>query len=262
MILFSDFDGTLYPHDHPEIFNYNLQMIQKFRAAGNQLVLATGRSLGSLKRAFPDYQSYLDAVMLDNGSVCLDYASKIIFQRTMPPKLVDEVTRVLRSYKSKDNEIEFIYYYDLLEHPDSCGNITKIRCWFSDDACAQEALRELSNRFSSRTQNFLCPNPTPAPPKFSWIKETSNVNTFIEIIAKESGKETAIEHYLERYSVTRNHIASVGDGINDLEMLKHFNGYAITNSPKQVIQTVGEDHVVTSVGKLIEQLLTKGKEQP
>lgn len=52
MIVFSDFDGTFYPHDNEEIFAANLQVVQSFRKAGNKFCLATGRNLSSLERAW------------------------------------------------------------------------------------------------------------------------------------------------------------------------------------------------------------------
>ncbi len=127
MILFSDFDGTLHPRDdETEIFLANLQMVRKFRAAENQFCLATGRSLSSIKRAWPAYQDYLDGMLLDNGSVCINSDNEILFQYSMPKPLVDDIIAFINQIDPDGSRTQFVFYYDLSEHADATSPLIPI----------------------------------------------------------------------------------------------------------------------------------------
>ena len=71
MILFCDFDGTLFRRDIEGEFERNLEAIQRWRAAGNLFVMTTGRSPSSLGGVLPNYFDYFDYLIGDNGAVSL-----------------------------------------------------------------------------------------------------------------------------------------------------------------------------------------------
>lgn len=54
MILFSDFDGTLFRRGIEGDFETNLEKIKLWRKRGNKFALTTGRGLGSILNAFPE----------------------------------------------------------------------------------------------------------------------------------------------------------------------------------------------------------------
>lgn len=254
MILFSDFDGTLHPRDdETEIFLTNLQMVQKFRAAGNQFCLATGRSLSSVKRAWPTYQDYLDGMLLDNGSVCINSDNEIIFQYSMPKTVVDSIIAFINQIDPGNNRTQFVFYYDLSEHADSDGAVTKIRCWISGGDFASAVFEAFKENFHDQTQAFMME--CAFPPDHSWAGKVKGLTSFIEIVDKEAGKENGIRDYAKVSNINPSEITTVGDDTNDKIMIQKFNGYVVRKPDSQILDLVPPDHVVDSVGELIQKLL-------
>ena len=254
MILFSDFDGTLHPRDdETEIFLANLQMVQKFRSAGNQFCLATGRSLSSLKRAWPTYQDYLDGMLLDNGSVCINSDNEIIFQYSIPKPVVDDIIAFINQVDPGGNRTQFVFYYDLTEHADPNGAVTKVRCWISGGDFAKTVFRAFKENFHNQTQAFMME--CAFPPDHSWAGKVKGLTSFIEIVDKTAGKENGIRDYAKVSSIPHLEIATVGDDTNDAAMIQKFNGYVIRKPDSQILNLVSSDHIVNSVGELIGKLL-------
>lgn len=253
MILCSDFDGTLYPHDETEIFLTNLQKVQGFRAAGNQFCLATGRSLSSLKRAWPTYQDYLDGMLLDNGSVCINSNNEIIFQYNIPKTVVDNVITFINQVDPDGSRTQFVFYYDLTEHANPNGAVTKVRCWISGEDFAKTVFSDFKKNFHHQTQAFLAEHAF--PPNYSWASKVEGLTSFIDIVDKEAGKENGIRDYTKINNIPNSEIITVGDDTNDAIMIQKFNGYVVRKPDSQILDLVSPDHIVNSVGELIQKLL-------
>ena len=99
MIIISDFDDTLCPHGDEVTFQENLQAVTRFRAqADNEFVLATGRSLSSLERTFPNFRNYMDFVILDNGSVCYETKNdNVLLEYTISKQVVSNIMKLISS---------------------------------------------------------------------------------------------------------------------------------------------------------------------
>ena len=76
MIIFADFDGTLYPHDDDQTVKANLAALKNWRAVGNKFCITTGRSIRSLIRQMPELQELSDYYIVDSGSIFLRHFQK------------------------------------------------------------------------------------------------------------------------------------------------------------------------------------------
>ena len=64
---------------------------------------------------------------------------------------------------------------------------------------------------------------------------TSWHDTGIDIVAKGSGKDVGIKHFIERYGIERDDTMAFGDGENDIRMLKYAGvGVALGNAKEEV----------------------------
>lgn len=248
MIVFSDFDGTLYPHDNEEIFTDNLQAVQSFRRAGNKFCLATGRNLSSLERAWKDYAGYLDALVLDNGAICIDPQGHPIIQLSIPLTILQEITRdVLENF---ENTSFVAYNCDLSERPDLTQDVTKARYWTLDNESADQIALYINRHYSNRVKAYALHDCIPTR-NLDFID--TRCQAFVDIAAINAGKENAIAK-LSAIIAPDEHIVTVGDGTNDIDMLKHFDGYAIASGNPLITAAVAKSHVVGSVTELISLL--------
>lgn len=249
MILVTDFDNTLYSKHNPNVLTDNLQAARTFRQAGNQFILATGRSISSLSRVLPDPYRHFDYLILENGAVCLDQTSKTLFRCNIPERLCMNISRdILQNFGQ--TAVAFIYYHDNSEWPKPSSHTTRIRCWTTTPLIGHQILDYLRKTYSDQLQIFLSRDAVLA--NYSWIANPEQFHSFIDITAKNSGKENAIQRLM---SPPPQRIITAGDDTNDIGMLTQFEGYAMKNSTPEVLSLLPKDRIITSIHSLIETRL-------
>lgn len=246
MLVFSDFDNTLYPHSDDAGFSRNLKSVQKFRQQGNRFCLATGRNQSSLERVWPDYRNYLDYVILDNGAVCLNQRGDVISQETIPLPIVDDIAKRIADEFGKD--IALVFYHSAKEWPEPTNSTTKIRCWTKDLAIAQLISNKIDSAFGKSLQSFI-PNGV-VKLNVKWIKDPESYHSFVDIVSTKAGKDSIIQQLSDAYPNER--IITVGDGMNDLVMIQKYDGYAMHSSVPEVLRIVNPTHIIESVADLLE----------
>ena len=76
--------------------------------------------------------------------------------------------------------------------------------------------------------------------------------TAVNIMSSSAGKERALERVAAQFGEPA---FAVGDGGNDIEMLRVFDGYIMSTAREELRQEFGVDRIVCSVAELIERLL-------
>lgn len=248
MIIFSDFDETLHPRDDEATFTKNLEKIREFRERGNKFCIATGRSQASLGRVWPEYKDYLDYAIVDNGAICLDGQGAEIFQETMPLEVVEDIAQeVMAKY---GDEVQMVFYREAKEWQEPGLGTTKVRCWTRDAATAQAICGEIDAKYGESLRSFVAR--TAVMTSLPWVEDPEQYASFVDTMTLDAGKHNAVRRLAEKYPEER--IVTVGDDLNDLEMIREFDGYAVQNSMPEVLEIVKPDHVVGSVAELIERM--------
>lgn len=67
----------------------------------------------------------------------------------------------------------------------------------------------------------------------------------VDVISKNAGKENAIKILLETLKIPKEEVVTIGDGRNDVEMIKEYNGYSMETA---------EDDVKKSASKIFETI--------
>ena len=248
MIVFSDFDKTLYPHYDDAQFLENLKAVEEFRRAGNLFGLASGRNLSSLKRVWPKYQQYVDYLILDNGAACFDAKGNLLFQNVMTKDLAEQISQDIITNCAAD-EVVFIYYDATQENLELNHAVTKLRCWATSPMIAEKILQIVQAKYSDATQAFIDKNAQISG--ITCIAEAEKYHAFVDMIAIEAGKEKAIKQLCLQQTFGK--IVTIGDDINDLGMIENYNGYAVQGGTPKVLEKVPPNHVVGSVAELLRR---------
>ena len=74
----------------------------------------------------------------------------------------------------------------------------------------------------------------------------------IYIYHKDISKSKSIELVSNLENISKNNIYTIGDNINDLEMLRDYNGYAIASAKEEIKEIAGNN--IASVSCLIRKL--------
>ena len=86
-----DYDGTLTTGARPD--DDVLAALAEVRAAGQRVVLVTGRILAELRHVFPDVDDHVDAIVAENGTVVSGATGHRRLVPPVPPVLEDALTR-------------------------------------------------------------------------------------------------------------------------------------------------------------------------
>lgn len=217
--LISDFDGTLYDDN----FLNNVKSVKNFVSQGNIFIINTGRTFESIKRAIKGYEIPYQYLICSDGACIYDENDKIIYSQYLDDEFKNKVCSYLQNNKDI-KKIMFDNCYTLTT--DVNEKICRCFCTCLDKKLDIKICNELNKE--NNIKAYISPN---------WVNILSvNINKMVAI------------KYLEK---SLGNIYSVGDSINDIEMLEMYNGYVMEKNEigKCNLQTV------SSVEKLIDKIL-------
>ena len=113
--------------------------------------------------------------------------------------------------------------------------ISKLQKVFANLELAQKANEEINDKYQNKAISYL-------------VASTNS----IEIVSAKANKAKAMKTIAALEKVSSKRIYTVGDSMNDLEMIKKFNGYCMVNAEENV-KTVCSSRC-KSVAELIEKI--------
>lgn len=224
-MIISDFDDT---------FNNNLEKnikyANKFMNDGNIFVIATGSS----------YQSYNDKLngnifipnyIIANHGTLIYKNGNIIFEKTINKDLVDGIYNIiLKEY----NISYFFCNKDIRMSQKPLDKTVKINIEFKNKKDAIKFKNKIIKKFGKYVNCYLM------------------YDKVIEIISIDTSKIIAINKIINIEKIDKDDVYTIGDGYNDLEMIKLFKGYAMKSSVKELKQTAIE--TLNNVHELIQKI--------
>ena len=255
MNLFCDVDGTFWQHSDTDFVQYkrNIEAVKRFRAAGNIFGFATGRGRPSMLRNFPDYIENADYLVVDNGSFAVDVKKdKLIGEIVFEPSELKRIIDIATSFYP-DNRMAISYHGYTQEYCFPIAPIGKVRLWLLSGSLIDPLINKISSELGSDKIKMHHERHA-VKSSLSWVG--SEYSAFINVMPFESGKEEAISRLVKSEKLQGETIV-LGDDLNDIAMIKRFNGYAMRDSHPKLLQEVTEDHIVDSPEELIDKLLEK-----
>lgn len=253
MNLFCDIDGTFWQHSDTDFTQYakNLEAVKRFRAAGGIFGFATGRGVPSMRRNFPDYIDNADYLIVDNGSFAVDVKAEkligeIVFEPNGLKRIVNIATRIY-----PDNRLAISYHGYLQEYRYPIAPIGKIRLWLLDESLIDPLMNEISLEIGEGKLKMHHERHA-VKSSLSWVG--SEYHAFMNVMPYESGKEEAITRLIKTERLEGQTVV-LGDDLNDIAMIKRFDGYAMRDSHPKLLKEVSEDHIVNNPEELINKLL-------
>lgn len=211
MIICADFDDTIYFGEESAKTIANLNAIKKWHSEGNIFILASNRSLGSLKRTLLNWQDYFDYLILDGGAKILNHNQELLHSNILNQSIITELLNILENSPTQP-EVKF-YSLDIEDYESTPSSaITKIYFHFQNQSDAEAFQAKITHI----DINIL-----------SWQHVPSDY--CIEITPQVTNKANALRQLINIANL-QDSIATIGDNVNDYEMLTEFNGYTIVGS--------------------------------
>ena len=211
-ILVSDYDNTFYINEY-DIKN-NIQNVEKFRNKDNIFVIATGRSYYDFNKKLKEYPIKYDYLIINQGATILDLDGNIIEKYIIDENIKNAIIQDLELCNQ-----DTMFVCSVLESRVSIesSNITKIHKRIETIEEAEKMNNIINNKYSSHIISYLIPS-----------------NNAIEIISSKTNKAKAIDKIANIENVDKQNIFTIGDSYNDIEMIKSFNGFCVSNTEKEV----------------------------
>ena len=226
-ILISDYDGTFYQNDLD--IKKNIDKVNEFRTLGNLFVLVTGRSYVDLKQKIDKYEIPYDYLILNHGALLLSKDLEIIKVFTLDKELSDSIL----DYANNNKDIyDVVLINTFKKRVDDTSNVVKIML----KLYSYEKAFEVKNYIDESYTNIR-----------SYLVRDEDYY-LVEIVSSEASKSFMIEKILEKEKIVKKNVFTIGDGINDIDMIKNYNGYRVKNSCMELSSITNK--VVDSVSDL------------
>lgn len=217
--LISDFDGTLYDDN----FINNIKSVREFVATGNSFIINTGRTFENIKRAISSYDIPYKYLICSDGAAIYNENDEMIYSKYLSDDIKKEIISFLKSHieikkRAYDNN------YMLTDNSD------------------EKISRCFGTTLDKKKDQILADELNQKPYLKAYLS-----TYWINVLDKKINKKEAIK-YLEP---SLGQIYSVGDSINDIEMLQSYHGYVMAKNE------IGDCDlpVVLSVEELINKIL-------
>lgn len=246
MILISDFDGTL---KRQEISTLDIQAIEEFRRQGHIFGIATGRPMNELTEEMSPYNIAVDFIIAANGGIVQD--DKV----SSHSKIHFETINRLATFLSQFEEVFLIlsdgYEYsppiDLSKNLVTAIGIPNVKETIFNSACIISTKGDIYSRIYDRllSQNFQ---------ELDFFYNNYENGT-IDIVQKGVSKSNTIKKVLiDGLHYQKSDIHVIGNSLNDTDMVRDFDGYAVADGDKKLVRLAYE--VFPDVAACIDHLLS------
>ena len=229
--LFSDMDGTLIT-DKFEIPRQNIEALQYFTENGGRFALATGRSIHSSTLAMQEALPVNLPCLMHNGGLIYDFEARQVLRGTVLP--TDAATSLAEALLA-----EYPQHSVAIWCPDHRVELGVSASWMlpsvkgalssvTDPWCKLVIYHKLGEQ--AEIMSFIERHLS------GGLQTTVASNRFIEIMPAGVSKGSALEWVIDRLSLDRRRVLTIGDYYNDFEMLScpGVRSFCPENAPKDI----------------------------
>ena len=257
-IIGSDYDGTL---NHNGIDDAKREAIEKWRSAGNVFALVSGRHVHSVRDLHEEQNFACDYFVGSNGAVILNANNEVVHADCCDMDMLLPLLRYLYELGCPVGLVHSEDFFDVFPGEDSMKNLdrdysqkyyfvdnlpqlryyTQVSTWrptFEEAAFISAKVRERFGEYFNPMQNGLN----------------------IDIVRADVNKAKGLYRLMELTGAEYDDVITVGDNVNDYDMIKEFRSYAMESGVQSIKDLA--DFVIPGVTELIERELESGAKQP
>lgn len=200
-LIVSDYDGVFNTHSSQETISRNIAAASLLENYKYTFMMATGRIFASIIDEYQKYNISTDFISCANGNVLFDKNWNLIYSKPLETVHFDELKN---------------YYFAIDDM------IQKNAFSISSNEQVVECVVAFKNLDDRKTvlRDIL------TKPLLTYYTEKNN-KLIVHLYSKLNDKVDAITEVAKISNIPHNAIFTIGNGDNDVEMIKHFNGYSI-----------------------------------
>ena len=213
-----DIDGTLYDTNNKVVHDSTIKIIKDLKTIGIKFAIATGRTHYAIEKSILDLNP--DYIVACNGHIVVNSNGEIISCVNLEKVDVDGIYNLSLKYKLPL----------ILKYEDKCNMYQYATefIWYKRIEGYQELFRFEKNNYirhlSEFPQNLIvkCENNIKKEikklyPNLEFIQAISDE---YDVVLKGVNKSVGIEFILNELNINWDNVFTIGDNINDIEMIK------------------------------------------
>lgn len=249
-LLGSDYDGTL---NYGGIDEAKLSAIQKWRSAGNLFGIVSGRGIDFRKTLLQDFPTLAyDFFVACNGGYITDGEGRLIYEKRCDTLPILTFAADLLEWGCKYIHVNGTAYACLVkDRADSPYSPSDPRVYLIEEMPPMEYFNQISVQLSSVAEAALLTRKIGEKYK-EWVTPLQN-GICIDIVPLGINKTQGLYRVMEFFGCHYEDVITVGDNLNDMDMIQEFRSYAMENGVETIRSLANA--TVASVTGLIEKEL-------
>lgn len=265
-----DLDGTLIGKDRG-ISARDREALLKAAALGVHIVPVTGRPIAGLPEALKDIK--IDCTITSNGATVCHNGEVVIKHHFSGDTCAELLRRFDSRYSIAEIFIGGMGYEDERSYRNTAAQFefTPIMEYFKKSRRVVEDIYALLAVSEIEELAVMCESPAQCEEllaelkAFPTLKAARPMPSYLEIMASDGGKGTALNELAARFGIERGEIMAVGDSDNDADMLmKAGVPVAMGNaaeSLKRIACFVTEDNAHDGVAAAVEKFVLSAEDK-
>lgn len=246
-IIASDYDGTL---NHGGIDKKKIEAISQWRKAGNIFSIISGRGAPDLVDLYKEQSFECDYLIADNGAVIMNTDGKIICEDKIDVSVVKPFLEFLFEQGCKWGYVQTSFPCRVFKYEDF-EKYDKDECYTLDKLPEFEYVYQINTALDTFEESA---NVTKAiKESFGDVLNPLQNGTCLDIVSVNMDKAKGIYKLLDLLGAQYEDVITVGDNINDKDMIKEFRSYAMENAVPLIKKLA--NYETSGITELIEREL-------
>ena len=232
----TDYDGTLFVNEKD--LKENIKMLKELQENNTKVIIATGRSYPSIMNQLLKYSIPYDYIIAADGSIIYDTNGNILKLYEMNEEIIEPFKKFYQEINYE--EIQFVY-------KEGYSNIlTNIKGLLGINVCimTKNYTNELNDNLLKMKEIYK---------DYSFFSYVHPDYSYLCVKPKGITKATLITYLMDKLDITKDNIYVIGDSYNDYDMIKEYNGVAMTTSYPEILEIVNKTY--SSVSDYIKDIL-------
>ena len=250
-IIGSDYDGTL---NHNGIDEVKRQAIEDWRKAGNVFALVSGRHVNSVRDLHLEQNFACDYFVGSNGAVIMNANNEVVYAEACDIDMLKPLISYLYELGCSVGLVHSVDFFDVFPSLDVLGKLdrdystqyytfdsipelpyyTQVSTWRPTTEEAAEVSAKVREKFGAY---------------FNPMQNGLN----IDIVRADVNKAKGLYKLMELVGATYDDVITVGDNVNDYDMIKEFRSYAMESGVQSIKDLA--DFTIPGVAELIRKEL-------
>ena len=211
-LLVTDYDGTLFTDS--KSISKNIKKLQELQKHHFYIMISTGRCLPSIKEEITKYHIPYDYLNCADGALIYDNQDNLLKCYKMSHQIIKQILNFKDNISYKEIQISYNDgYSDQYYHKP----ISSINIVIDNQNITSQIIKD----FQKLQENN---------PQYNFLIYTHTNTSFLCVKDKGVSKALGIAYLKNKLKIANKNIYVIGDGNNDMEMIKEYKGYNIKNS--------------------------------